>query len=282
MNHQHAGTTAAGVKMPKMLYGTAWKKERTDALVVEAVLAGFSGIDTACQPRHYEESLVGEALQQLSAGGIGRRDLFVQTKFTPIEGQDPNRTPYEKSAPPAMQVAQSFEVSQQNLQTDYVDSYLLHSPVMPYRRLLEVWKAMETVHASGGARQLGICNLYDLEWLKRLYADATVKPAVVQNRFYAESGYDAGLREWCTERGIVYQSFWTLTANPHLLESRTICLLAEKYGRTPAQILFGYLGRCGVVPLTGTTSSRHMKEDLASFDIALMQEELERIGGLLR
>ena len=273
--------TAEGVKMPRIIYGTAWKRERTDTLVMQAVLAGFRGIDTACQPRHYEEALVGTALQQLEAGGIGRETLFVQTKFTPPEGQDPERTPYDRSAPIAEQIAQSFEASQRNLQTEYVDSLLLHSPLFPYKNLLSAWEALERIYDSGGARQLGISNCYDLEWLKRLYADARVKPAVVQNRFYADTGYDAELRAWCREHGVIYQSFWTLTANPHILADATLQELAQRHGKTPAQLLFGYLGQCGVVPLSGTTSERHMYEDLESFDTLLSPVETARITGLL-
>jgi diketogulonate reductase-like aldo/keto reductase len=273
--------STAGVKMPKILYGTAWKKERTDALVMQAVLAGFRGIDTACQPRHYEEPLVGLALQQLQAAGIGREALFLQTKFTPPEGQDPGRTPYDRNAPVAEQVAQSFEASQRNLQTEYVDSLVLHSPPFPYRNLLATWRAMEAIFEGGGARQLGISNCYDLGWLQRLCGDARIKPAVVQNHFCADSGYDAALRAWCREHGIIYQSFWTLTANPHILGSRTVLQLAQRYGKTPAQLFFGYLGRMGIVPLTGTTSERHMYEDLESFDTPLTPEETARIGRLL-
>ena len=151
-----------GVKMPKIIYGTAWKRERTGELVVQAVKTGFRGIDTACQPKHYEEALVGEALKRLETEGIAREDLYLQTKFTPLEGQDPNRIPYDPAASLATQVAQSFETSQKNLQTEYVDSLVLHSPLFPFKNLMEVWHAMEGVYRSGGARQLGISNCYDL------------------------------------------------------------------------------------------------------------------------
>ena len=115
-------TTSAGVKMPWIIYGTAWKKERTADLVVKAIQTGFRGIDTACQPKHYDEPLVGAALHRLQDHGIQRETLFLQTKFTPLSGQDPEKVPYDKNAPVESQVAQSFEVSKKNLQTEYVDS----------------------------------------------------------------------------------------------------------------------------------------------------------------
>jgi len=269
------------MKMPSLIYGTAWKKERTADLVVQAVLSGFRGIDTACQPKHYDEPLVGEAIKTLSSHGIAREELFVQTKFTPLSGQDPQRVPYDSNKPLNEQVAHSFEVSKHNLGTEYVDSLVLHSPLFPYTNLISVWGAMQSIFNSGGARQLGISNCYDLELLKRLYDDAQIKPSVVQNRFYSESGYDIALRKWCSEHGIVYQSFWSLTANPHILGSQIVGSLSHKYTKTPAQILYRYLNHVGVVPLIGSTSQMHMDQDLAIFEFELKAAEIENITQLL-
>ena len=94
-------------KMPPIVYGTAWKKERTAELVLAAVRAGFRGIDTACQPKHYHEAGVGDALVQLQAEGVERDSLWIQTKFTPLAGQDPANCPYEKFTSLENQVAES-------------------------------------------------------------------------------------------------------------------------------------------------------------------------------
>ena len=99
MKDQKFVTTAAGVKMPWIIYGTAWKKEHTADLVVKAIQTGFKGIDTACQPKHYNEELVEVTLQRLYGCGIKREALFVQTKFTPLDGQDPRKVPYDQKAP---------------------------------------------------------------------------------------------------------------------------------------------------------------------------------------
>lgn len=274
-------TTNENVKMPCLIYGTAWKKERTADLVEQAIMSGFRGIDTACQPKHYDEALVGEALKRVRQQGVMREDLFVQTKFTPLSGQDPLRIPYDPAAPLELQVAQSFEMSQRNLQTAYVDSLVLHSPLFPYSDFIKVWGSMERIYHDKGARQLGISNCYDLEVLKRLYNDAEVKPAIVQNRFYAESGYDTPLRQWCNEKGIVYQSFWSLTANPHILESQLLFALAETYSKTVAQLFYRYLSHVGIVPLIGSTSRQHMNEDLSIFDFELTQDEIDAISLIL-
>lgn len=268
-------TTAA---MPPIMYGTAWKKEQTAYYVLEALKAGFRGIDTACQPKHYKEELVGEAIEQ---SGIERETLYIQTKFTPLSGQDLNDIPYDKEAPLAMQVAQSFERSQQNLKSDYVDALILHSPLFPFSELSKVWQAMEKIYKQGKAKRLGISNCYDLGVLKRLYAESSIKPVIVQNRFYAESDYDRDLRQWCNAQGITYQSFWSLTANGHILGSRTLIKLAQKYKKSEAQIFFAYLISQGITPLTGTTSKEHMIDDLDAIALQLSPEEIKSIGKML-
>lgn len=173
--------------MQKLIYGTAWKKEQTTVLVKQAILCGFRGIDTACQPRHYREDLVGGALLELYDMGIKREELFLQTKFTPVGGQDMATIPYDPNQTVDKQILESFEVTKKNLKSDYVDSYLLHSPLFPYANLLSAWQTMESLHDKKEAKRLGISNCYELPLLQKLYADARVKPSVVQNRFYAES-----------------------------------------------------------------------------------------------
>ena len=130
-------------------------------------------------------------------------------------------------------------------------------------------------------RQLGISNCYDEDVLLELCASARIQPAVLQNRFYAESGYDKALRDTCRARSIVYQSFWTLSANRHLLQHAVIAALCAKHRRTAPQILFRYLTQEGVVPLTGTQSDAHMREDLAIFDLELSAAERAAITALL-
>ena len=85
--------TAAGVAVPRLIYGTAWKKERTTELVAQALRAGFRGIDTACQPKHYHEPGVGEALAVVAREGVLRSDIFLQTKFRPCEGKTLTTSP---------------------------------------------------------------------------------------------------------------------------------------------------------------------------------------------
>ncbi|MBU1053591.1 MAG: aldo/keto reductase [Proteobacteria bacterium] len=282
MKDQKWLTTSAGVKMPWIIYGTAWKKERTADLVVKAVQAGFRGIDTAGQPKHYDEAGIGAALLRLKKDyGIEREELYLQTKFTPLPGHDPEQVPYDKNATVEVQVLQSFETSMKKLQTEYVDTLLLHTMIEPYPLLMKVWEAMESIQQSGRARQIGISNFYYIYMVKKLYADANIKPAVLQNRFYKDTGYDPELRSWCSDNGVIYQSFWTLTANRYILFDNIVQTLARKHNKTDAQIFFRYLNQSGIVPLTGTTSDQHMAEDLNVFDFKLSPGDLKNVSSLL-
>lgn len=275
-------TTSQNVRMPKLLYGTAWKQEQTANLVEQAISLGFRGIDTACQPKHYHEAGVGDGIAAcINRGLLLRSELYLQSKFTSLDGQDPNRIPYNPRANLVNQVEQSFQASLQNLQTDYLDCLVLHSPLSSSQQTYEVWHAMESLVDKGGVKQLGISNCYDLNLLEGLYTNATVKPAIIQNRFYANTDYDRTIRAFCRQHDLIYQSFWTLTANPHILTNSSVQGLALQIQRSPEQVFFRYLTQIGIVPLTGTRSAAHMQQDLAIFDFDLNAEQCAVIEKLL-
>jgi diketogulonate reductase-like aldo/keto reductase len=266
------------VPLPSFMYGTAWKKEATTQLVQLAVASGFMAIDTANQLIHYQEALVGEALQALTKKGVKRETLFLQTKFTSIDGQG-GRAPYDVSADLATQVRQSFDSSLAHLGTDYLDSYVLHAPIS--RRGLgasdwEVWTAMEGLYQSGKTKMIGISNVAAGQ-LALLCEHANHKPMVVQNRCFAVLGWDQEVREICRANGIIYQGFSLLTANREVLADREIQAIAKRLGTGPAQIIFRFAMQIGMLPLTGTTNQHHMKEDLQAEHLALSSEEIQRI-----
>jgi diketogulonate reductase-like aldo/keto reductase len=114
-----------------------------------------------------------------------------------------------------------------------------------------------------------------------LYEGATVKPTFVQNRCFAELGWDLQIRNFCVNNNIIYQGFSLLTANPFVLSDNKVQSIAKKLDKTPAQVVFRFACQKEMLPLTGTTSSKHMKEDLETNDFSLTDEELsyiERIG----
>lgn len=274
--------TIDGVGVPRFLYGTAWKEDQTRPLTELAIGQGFRGIDTANQRRHYHEAAVGQAVAAAITGGLVRRDdLFLQTKFTFRHGQD-HRLPYDPNAPIATQVEQSFTSSLEHLGVDVIDSYLLHGPSR--REGLgppdwEAWRAMEAVHDSGRARLLGISNV-SLEQLALLCEGARVRPRFVQNRCYAAERWDKDVREVCTTHGIVYQGFSLLTANRRALGRPDFIRIAKRYQRTVEQIVFRFALHVGMIPLTGTTNERHMRDDLDVFDFELQSDDVKWIETL--
>lgn len=269
--------------MPPILYGTAWKKDDTSRLVLQALRSGFRGIDTACQPKHYNESGVGEGIAAfLRDSDLTRADLYVQTKFTSVDGQDPKRIPYSREGSLREQVSDSCAVSLANLGVDVLDCLVLHSPMRTLEQTLSVWSAFEGLVTRGVVRTLGISNCYSLPTLRAVWEHAKIKPAVLQNRFYKDEGYDVSLRQFCKQVRITYQSFWTLTANPHLLKTPVVLQIAKRLQWTAAQTFLRCLTQVGIVPLVGTTSPVHMAQDLQIFDDELSRNEVQAILALLR
>jgi diketogulonate reductase-like aldo/keto reductase len=270
-----------GVKVPRFLYGTAWKEDDTRRLIELALRQGFRGIDTANQRRHYHEAAVGEAVAALIAEGhVTREELFLQTKFTFRPGQD-HRLPYDPDAPVRIQVEQSFASSLSHLQSKVIDSYVLHGPIYAEGFSAadwEAWHAMEALQQGGQVRLLGVSNV-SLEQLQRLCDHAQVRPRFVQNRCYAIRGWDREVRAFCRASGIVYQGFSLLTANRQVLASPELARIAARHGRSIAQIIFRFALDVGMLPLTGTTDEEHMRADLEVFDFQLAPEEVKWIEG---
>ena len=227
---------------------------------------------------------MGQALSQIfSSNKHKREDIWVQTKFTSIDGQDPKRIPYDKTKDAPEQVKESIEVSRRNLGVDVIDSLVLHSPMRGgLQATLDVWRALEDGVDQGKIQLLGISNCYDLNFFTNLYNSVRHKPKVLQNRFYGKSDWDNDLRAFCLENGIVYQSFWTLTANPELLRHKYFKQVANKYRITEEQLLYKFLVDLGHQPLTGCTSSNHIKEAVLVNDLhRLSDDELISIKNLI-
>ena len=269
--------------VPDFLYGTAWKEERTQSLVEQALRQGFRGIDTANQRRHYFEAGVGAALAAAyRAGVVTRSDLFLQTKFTSRDGQD-HRLPYDPSASLATQVAQSMASSLEHLGTDYADSYVLHGPASGYgwtHEDSEVWEAMRKERDGGRALLLGASNV-SVAHLQQMEAVGHELPIFVQNRCFARFGWDRAVRAFCRDRKIVYQGFSLLTANVEVLRHPPVAALAARLSATTPQLIFRFALAVGILPLTGTSDATHMQQDLASRDLALPVEAVEAIESLV-
>jgi diketogulonate reductase-like aldo/keto reductase len=267
------------VRVPRFLYGTAWKEDRTESLTTLALGMGFRGIDTANQRKHYFEAAVGKAIAGAKARGmLSREQLFVQTKFTHRRGQD-HRLPYDENAPVAAQVRQSMKVSLEHLGVDFVDSYILHGPTVRDGLAAAdwaAWRTMEALHKDGLARLIGVSNM-NLKQLQLLTAKAEIMPSFVQNRCYAVRAWDKPVRDFCAQHGIVYQGFSLLTANRQLANHPEVVDIAKRHGKGIDQVIFRFALDIGMIPLTGTTDARHMRADLDVFEFNLAPDEIRAI-----
>lgn len=225
---------------------------------------------------------MGAALLELKAKhNIKREDIFLQTKYTPIGGQDASKPlPYNPSDPISTQILTSHQTSLSNLHTTYIDSYLLHSPLPTIEQTLEAWHTLMKLQDEGKVRMIGVSNTYDVRILAALQKARKVQ--VVQNRWYEGNGWDHAVLNYCREHDIMYQcvtfhilirlisvlmnmdrSFWTLTGSPSLLSHPSLIRIASASNMTPAQVVYKLSQEADVTPLSGTTNQQHMIEDVA-------------------
>ncbi|KAK2044412.1 aldo/keto reductase [Colletotrichum somersetense] len=269
--------TSTVAPIPRLIYGTAWKKSHTAPLVASALSAGFRALDTAAS-HHYSEEGVGAGLRawlvRNPTHGVPRSGLYIQTKFSP----SPSALPipdqvhasvasslknlsvpanlFAREEPPPTAAAEDEEDG-----GFYLDCVLLHAPYPSYADTLLAWRTLES-YVPSRVRTLGISNV-GLDDLRALCADADVKPVVVQNRLNPDEAYNTPVRLFCRSGGINFQSFWTLTANPHLLRADAVGRVAEGAGVSGEVAMYALvLGLGGVSVLDGTTNEARMREDL--------------------
>jgi diketogulonate reductase-like aldo/keto reductase len=288
-------------------------------LTLQAFASGFRGVDVAGQRKHYREDLVGEAVHAAKEElGIDRIQLWLQSKFTPLSGQDlTGPVPYDQDARPRDAVLTSFNASLRNLhkgdqwsfnatnekgkQRAWLDSYLLHSPLNTLEETLEAWATMEELVEQGLVRMIGYSNVYDARILQALRRSAKRhSPRIVQNRWHHTSGHDVSLlssfspalspNDGAEAGGIVYQPFWTLTGNPRLLRSQVVKDAASKRGWTAAQVVYNFVSQGFGIPglrctvLSGTTDLQHMHEAVQAVlakEDRLDEEEVEQIRKII-
>src|SRR5437764_13401654 len=268
--------------LPLIMYGTAWKEDRTQALVLEAIATGFRAFDTANQRKHYVEEEVGAAVRTaIAAGTVTREDIFLQTKFTYQRGQD-HRLPYDPNCDLTTQVRQSVASSLEHLGVTRIDSYLLHGPSRTGglgQADWETWYAIENAVDEGLVGLLGISNV-SVDQVDALLARARIRPAFVQNRCLARAGWDAEVRALCRTHGIIYQGFSLLSGNRQILVKPRVTEIARYYHKTVPQIVFRFAVQLGMLPLTGTTDGAHMRHDVDVFDFTLTSDETEAMLAL--
>jgi diketogulonate reductase-like aldo/keto reductase len=183
--------------------------------------------------------------------------------------------PYDPDADTATQVRQSIDGSLEHLGVTRLDGYLLHGPSHAAGLTeadWQAWRIMEDAAQTGRVGLIGVSNV-SVEQLAMLTEGARIAPAFVQNRCFARTGWDQGVRAFCAAHDIVYQGFSLLTANRDVLASPHVRAIAKRHGKTPAQAVFRFALEIAMIPLTGTSDPQHMREDLNVFGFALSDEE---------
>ena len=155
---------------------------------------------------------------------------------------------------------------------DGIFEFLLKAPTGSGKTEVYLRAVQDALAAGGGVRQLGISNV-DLGQLRLLVADASVKPAFVQNRCFARTKWDREVRAFCSKHAIRYQGFSLLTANRSIFERPRFTEIVRRSRLTPAQVVFAFSLGAGMLPLTGTTDPAHMSEDLLALDRRLSAED---------
>jgi len=259
------GTTVklnSGHEMPRLGLGT-WPMDNDEAerAVTTAIDAGYRLFDTAENYRNEEG--VGRGMR---ASGLSREQLFVTTKF--------NREWHGEDL-----VRKAFEQSAERLGVDYIDLLLIHWPNPKHDRYVEAWRGLLRLQEAGLVRSVGVSNFKPAH-LERLRAETGVMPAVNQvqvNPFMTRPE----TREYDEAHGILTQS-WTPLSKGHdrLLEEPTVRGLAERHGKTPAQVVLRWHLELGLGTIPKSGNPERMRENLGVFDFELAPAEVEAISAL--
>ena len=222
-----------------------------------AVNAGYRLIDTASA--YMNEDGVGKGIREC---GIPRRELFLTTKIW-------------NNAQRLGDVEGSFSRSLERLMTDYVDLYLVHWPVPGC--YLGTWKELEALYKKGAARSIGVSN-FEIRHLEELASVSEITPAVNQIEFHPY-WYQKNLVEYCHAKGIAVQAYAPLARGAYL-DDDVICILAVKYGKTPAQIGLRWIIQKGVAVIPKSAREERIISNGEIFDFVLEDEDMDAIDQL--
>ncbi len=257
-------TLNSGYTMPAIGLGTwALSDEQAENSVYHALKCGMRLIDTA---RYYrDEPGVGRGLRRaVDEGIVTREEVFITSKIMPSD--------YDRAA-------QGIDDSLRDLGLDYIDLMLIHQPGWNDEA---VYRAMEDAAAAGKVRSIGISNYYTKEAVDEVLSYARIVPAVIQNEnhlYYQNSA----LQEYVRQYGIVIESWYPFGGRGHTAESfnnEVILALAEKYGKTSAQIILRWQLQAGYIAIPGSSNPDHIAENFDIFDFELTDEDMSRIRAL--
>jgi 2,5-diketo-D-gluconate reductase A len=248
----------SGVEIPQLGFGS-WPVESA-VVVRDAIEAGYRHIDTAAA--YGNEELVGQAIR---ACGLPRAELFVTTKLAN------DRHGYDKAIA-------ALDESLQRLGLDQVDLFLIHWPRPRAERIVETWRAFEKIVSGGKARAIGVSN-FRISDLERLAAETGTLPALNQIELHPWLP-QSELRAYLREHAIATEAWSPLAKGGELLTDPMIAGLAEKHGKSPAQIVLAWHLRLGNIVIPKSVTPSRIRENIDIFDIELSDEDMAVIAKL--
>lgn len=253
-----------GVQIPAVGFGTYKAADGKSADVIKAAIgSGYRYFDTASF--YGTETYLAEAIRQ---SGLPRKDFFIASKLWKTE------MGYENAR-------DAFRRTLENLDTDYLDLYLIHWPLPEpgyenWKELdRETWRALEELYAEGKIRAIGLSNFLP-HHIENILAGCTVRPAVDQIEYHPGYSQDAAV-QYCKENGILVQA-WSPIGRSRVLADPLVCELAAKYRVSPAQICLKFAVQRGVVPLPKSSSPERMKQNMDLFSFEMEQEDIWRLA----
>ena len=248
-----------GRTIPQLGFGV-WQipDEEAESAVGLALEAGYRSIDTA--EAYGNERGVGRAI---AASGLPREEVFVTTKVWQ-HGYDT--------------VLRSFDASLERLGLEYVDLYLIHWPLPAQDRYVETWRALERIHQEGRAKSIGVSNFLP-EHLARLGDETSVTPVLNQIELHPWF-QQREAREFHRGLNMVTEAWSPLGQGKGLLQDETIGRVAEKHGRTPAQVVLRWHLQLGNVVIPKSATPARIKENIDVFSFELDDDDMETLAGL--
>lgn len=245
-----------GVEMPMAGIGTfLLSPDEAETSCVNALACGYRLIDTA--NAYVNERAVGRAIKK---SGLNREEIFLETKLWPAF--------YEQ--------ADAVEKTLERLDTDYIDLLLIHQPAGNY---LAGYRLMEKAYQQGKVRAIGLSN-FNVEQMKEILSVCEVKPTVLQTEVHPYS-QEKKLKEFLASEGMVIQAWYPLGhGDKALIQEPVFLRLAQKYGKSSAQIILRWHIQSGNIVIPGSKDPAHIKDNFALFDFALTAEEMAEIATL--
>lgn len=263
MNLQSTTTLSNGVKMPWLGIGVFKVEEGPELVnaVKFAIKNGYRSVDTAAI--YGNEEGVGQAIREgLAETGLSREELFVTSKVWNAD------LGYEATIA-------AYETSLAKLGLDYLDLYLIHWPVEG--KFKDAWRALETLYKAGKIKAIGVSN-FQIHHLEELMKDAEIKPMINQVEYHPRLTQKE-LQAFCQDNGIQLEA-WSPLMQGQLLDNQVIQEIAQKYGKSVAQIIIRWDLQNGVITIPKSTKEHRIIENSSVFDFELSNEDMERINEL--